>query len=113
MPRISRIHVTVEITEDDGSISTHEVNGWPVVGAWENRQPPLTCSIIPRHHSEIRRSTGELLVSEVADVTVNLQALVQPDGEHPLFRVFNTQPVIALTESGSRPIDWADGYPES
>lgn len=93
MAHVSHIYVEVQITEDDGSITTTEASGIPAVGTVE-------CAIVPRHQTQIRRSTGQVLFADVVSVAVRLDAMIMPDGRTRIFGVDHEgKPVLRLTES--------------
>jgi hypothetical protein len=96
MAHVSHIYVEVQITEDDGSISVTEASGIPAVGTVE-------CAIVPRHQTQFRRSTGQVLFADVVSVAVRLEGVLLPDGRTRIFGVDHEgKPVLRITQS-SRP----------
>lgn len=97
MPSVSRVMVQVEILEDDGSTSTHEVQGVPKPGSRE-------IQIVPDFRTQIRRSTRELILNEVVSVAVQMNLVIVADGTHRLFGVDQAggTPVIVATESAQQ-----------
>ena len=76
MARVRRIHVVVEVEDDDGVVTRHETDGTPVRGTVEAK-------IIPHYRTEIHRRQGYVEPMGVVDVTVFLDARL----DHPTFKV--------------------------
>lgn len=94
MPRVGRIHVAVEIVDDDGSTTIHEAVGAPKPGRG------VTANLVPHHRSQYSRSAGAIVATEVVEVAVRLDAvLVEVEGSR-LFSVESTPPeVVAIAEA--------------
>jgi hypothetical protein len=76
MARVRRIHVVVEVEDDDGVVTRHETDGVPIRGTVEAK-------IIPHYQTRIHRRAGYVDPLGVVDVTVFLDARL----DHPIFRV--------------------------
>lgn len=100
MPRVGRIHVAVEIVDDDGSTTIHETIGVPKPGT------SPTINLTPYHRSQYSRSAGAIVASEVVEVGVRLDAvLVEVEGSR-LFGVDGeAPPVLQITETPRPALD--------
>ncbi|QDH93068.1 hypothetical protein QDA02_gp10 [Microbacterium phage Margaery] len=87
MPRVGRIHVEVEIIDEDGTTTIHEAIGVPKPGT------SPTIGIAPHHRTRISRSgTRPDQINELIDVGVNIQAVLV---ETPGSRLFGVDKGIA------------------
>lgn len=94
MAYVKRIRVVVDIVEDDGSVTTNEAVGAPSLGR------DLVINMVPDWRTQIRRSTGQVISHEVAQVGLRLDVVLVPNYEDTLFReTHGDKPVLTLTES--------------
>ncbi len=80
MPRVGRIHVSVEIVDDDGTTTIHEAYGEP------DRSRNLVANLVPHDRMRISRSSGAR-VAETVEVGVRLEATLTPVPGARLFGV--------------------------
>jgi len=85
--RVRRIRVVIEIEDDDGSVSVHEVDGTPRYGT--------VASIIPHHQARIHRRAGLVEPLVIVDARVHVEAVI----DHPMFRVTEGEPTARYLEA--------------
>jgi hypothetical protein len=94
MAYVKRVRVVVEVQEDDGSVTVNEAVGAPHLGQ------DIVINMVPDWRTQIRRSTGQVLSHEVAQVAIRLSLTLVPNQRDTLFReTHGDKPVLTLTES--------------
>jgi len=84
--RVKRIRVVIEIEDDDGSVSTHEVEGTPRYGT--------QASIVPHWQTRIHRRAGVIEPAVLVDARVFVDATIP----NPMFKVTEGEPTERYLE---------------